>query len=124
MGCKNKSVILGMMLFPISAMAGFIHPMDFDGSEAQKQEVIKYIKDRVQRDYCDGELDMCQPTTLRMMEQQGLSAFKKASQATDREVMDRVIKDYCQGDIDMCDYSTILMMYQQNMNASKKELTW
>lgn len=34
MGYKNKSVILGMMLFPISAMAGFIHPMDFDGSEA------------------------------------------------------------------------------------------
>lgn len=109
---------------PLFAQAGFIHPMDFDGSEAQKQEVIKYIKDRVHRDYCEGGLDMCQPTTLRMMEDQNLSSFKKATQATDRKIMDRVIKDYCQGDIDMCNYGTILMMYQQNLKASKKELSW
>ncbi|MFM1688124.1 hypothetical protein ACJ7VZ_06335 [Aeromonas salmonicida] len=124
MGYKNKSVILGMMLFPLSAMAGFIHPMDFDGSEGQKQEVIKYIKDKVKQDYCDGELDMCQPTTLRMMEQQNLDSFKKANQATDRNIMDRVIQDYCNGDLDLCTYGTIWMMYQQNLKASKKELSW
>lgn len=124
MGYKNNSVILGVMLFPISAMAGFIHPMDFDGSEAQKQEVIKYIKDRVQQDYCDSQLDMCQPSMLRMMEDQNLSSFKKATQATDRKVMDRVISDYCNSPVDICNYGTILMMYQQNLNASKKQLNW
>lgn len=124
MGYKNKSAMVGIMLFPISAMAGFIHPMDFDGSEAQKQQVIQYIKDRVKHDYCDGQLDMCQATTLRMMEQQNLDSFKKASQAKERAIMDRAIKDYCHGGIDMCSYDTIWMMYQENLKASNEDLSW
>ncbi len=64
------------------------------------------------------------PTTLRMMEQQNLDSFKKANQATDRNIMDRVIQDYCNGDLDLCTYGTIWMMYQQNLKASKKELSW
>ena len=67
---------------------------------------------------------MCQPTTLRMMEQQNLSAFKKLTKAQDRKVLDRVIKDYCDGGLDMCNYTTIEMMYQQNLKASGEQLTW
>lgn len=44
---------------PTLCFAKFIHPLDFDGSEAQKAEVIKYIKDRVHKDYCEGQLNMC-----------------------------------------------------------------
>lgn len=113
-----------LLLSSSTADAGFIHPLEFDGSEAQKQEVISFIQSTVRADYCDGQLDMCQPTTLRMMEQQNLNAFKKLTKADDREVMDRVIKDYCEGGIDMCNYTTIEMMYQQNVKADKQKLTW
>lgn len=113
-----------LFLSPI-AMADFVHPMDFDGSEAQKQEVIEYIKARVKKEYCDGTLNMCQNTTLRMMEQENLNAFKKATQATDRAVMDKVIADYCGASaVDMCNYTTILMMYQENVKAGEKNLSW
>ena len=106
------------------AWAGFVHPMDFSGSEAHKQEVIQYITARVRKDYCDSGLDMCQPTTLRMMEKENLDAFKNATQATNRSVMDRVIKDYCESGVDMCNYQTIWMMYQQNLDASEQSLGW
>lgn len=113
-----------LLLTSAAAASDFIHPMDFDGSDAQKQRVITIVKARVKHDYCDGALDMCQATTLRMMEKQALDAFKKASKATNRPIMDRVIKDYCQGAIDMCNYTTIWMMYEQNLKASQKDLEW
>lgn len=107
-----------------SATADFVHPMDFDGSEQQKNEVIQYIKDRVRQSYCNSNLDMCQETILRMMEKQNLASFKNVTKAKNRQIMDRVIKDYCQGSLDMCDYTVIEMMYLQNLSASKESLTW
>ncbi|MCX8582583.1 MULTISPECIES: hypothetical protein [unclassified Gilliamella] len=118
-----KKTILLSILFSTAAQAKFIHPMDFDGSDAQKQEVIEYIKDNVKKDYCE-QIDMCQPSNLRMMEQENLDAFKKATKATNRKIMDQVIKDYCNSGIDMCSYSTILMMYEENNKADKEELSW
>lgn len=50
----KKIIGLAFLLTSTSVLAGFVHPLDFDGSEAQKQEVISYIKDRVKADYCDG----------------------------------------------------------------------
>ena len=67
---------------------------------------------------------MCQPTTLRMMEKQNLTAFKKLTKVSDRTVLDRVIKDYCQGTLDMCTYTTLEMMYKQNAKATRQELSW
>lgn len=112
------------VLFSFDAMAGFVHPMDFNGSEAQKNEVIGYIKDRVKHEYCNSQLDMCQETTLRMMERQNLEAFKVGTKATNRTVMDRVIKDYCNSTLDMCSYVTIIMMYKKNVEASGQSLSW
>lgn len=118
--------ILGLALFTaaFNLHAAFIHPMDFDGSEAQKKEVIEYIQAKVKKDYCDGSIDMCQPTTLRMMEKQNLNAFKQMTQAKNRPVMDKVIADYCHGAIDMCNYSNLDMMYKQNVKASGEKLSW
>ena len=113
-----------ILLVSATANAGFIHPLDFDGSESQKQEVISYIQARVKADYCDGQLDMCQPTTLRIMEKQNLTAFKKLTKVSDRKILDRVIKDYCQGALDMCTYTTLEIMYKQNVKATKQELSW
>lgn len=114
----------GLLVISNHSMAGFIHPMDFDGSEAQKQEVIEYIKAKVRKDYCDSGIDMCQNSTLRMMESENLSAFKQATKVTNREVMDRVIKDYCESGIDMCNYQNLLMMYNENEKAGKEQLSW
>ncbi|RJG12605.1 hypothetical protein D3879_04775 [Pseudomonas cavernicola] len=121
-----KWLILALPFFisTNAVSAEFIHPMEFDGSESQKETVISYIKARVQHDYCESGLDMCQNTTLRMMENKNLTAFKSATKATDRKVMDRVIKDYCQSGLDMCNYTTIFMMYQKNSEASSQSLEW
>lgn len=120
----KKYIGIAALIFSFTVQAGFVHPMDFDGSEAQKQEVVSFIQEKVKADLCDGQLDMCQPTTLRMMEQQNLKAFKRLTKAENREVMDRVIQDYCESDLDMCTYDTIQMMYQQNLKASGQTLTW
>jgi hypothetical protein len=118
-----KKLILATMLFSTAAHAKFIHPMDFDGSEAQKEEVIKYIKDNVKKDYCD-KLDMCQASNLRMMERENLNAFKKATQAKNRKIMDQVIHDYCTSGLDMCSYINIQMMYEENNKADNEKLSW
>ncbi|MDP2548873.1 hypothetical protein [Oceanobacter sp. 4_MG-2023] len=123
-----KNIVKSMVFFALMsaplANAGFIHPMDFDGSEGQKAEVIQFIKSQVKKEYCSGAINMCQAMTLRMMEQQNLNAFKQATVATNRKIMDRVIQDYCHGPINMCNYQTIMMMYQQNLDASKQQLNW
>lgn len=116
------SIIILILPLSVSA-ADFIHPMDFDGSDSQKQQVIKVIKERVKKDYCGSGLDMCQEALLRMMEQKNLDAFKQATKAKNRKIMDRVIKDYC-NTVDMCNYALIWMMYQKNLEASEQSLSW
>jgi len=123
---KKMVILLAAILF-LNATAiaeDFMHPMDFKGTQEEKNKVIQLIKQRVNKDFCQSELKMCQATTLRMMEKQNLDAFKKASQAQNREIMDRVIKDYCTSGLDMCSYSNLWMMYEQNLEASKESLAW
>jgi len=120
----RKFLILFIWLLSFEAMAEFVHPMDFDGSEAQKSEVIKYIEQKVRKDYCDSGLDMCNATVLRRMERANLEAFKEAINAENRKIMDRVIKDYCNSGLDMCNYKVILRMYKKNLEASGQSLTW
>lgn len=120
----RKLLLIAFCVFPVVSFAKFVNPLKFDGSEAQKNEVIQYIKDQVHKDYCEGQLDMCQETTLRMMERENLDAFKQATQAKDKKVMDQVIKDYCHSGLDMCNYVTINMMYNENAKASQEKLEW
>ena len=118
----KKIVILILSVISFSANAKFIHPLDFDGSEAQKNEVISYIQARVKQDYCQ-TVDMCQEMMLRMMEKENLEAFKRLTQTTNRKIMDRTIQDYC-GSVDMCTYQMIEMMYKENVKAAGQELAW
>jgi hypothetical protein len=117
-----KLLIFLMVTFSFSANAKFIHPKEFDGSEAQKREVVSYIKNRVKQDYCE-TLDMCQEVMLRMMETENLKAFKNLIKAKNRKVLDRAIHDYC-GSVDMCTYQMIEMMYNENIKAQDQELSW
>ena len=117
-----KIAVVMLALLSFCASAGFVNPKSFDGSEAQKSEVISYVKSRVKKDYCE-TVDMCQPVMLRMMETENLKAFKNLTKAKNLQVLDRVIHDYC-GVVDMCSYQMIEMMYNENAQAEEQELSW
>ena len=119
----KKILLLSVMCVAVDA-AEFVHPMDFDGSEAQKTKVIDYIRTETRQRYCTGELAMCKPATLRLMERSNLHAFKKLTQAKDRKLLDRLITDYCNGRRHMCTYNTLKLMYANNLKAKHEKLTW
>lgn len=120
----RKLLIAGLCLVPTFAFAKFVNPMEFDGSDSQKEEVIQFITKNVHRMYCEGVIDACQESTLRMMERQELSSFIEATEATDKKIMKQAVKTYCEGPINMCSYSTVLMMYRANVQAAKQKLEW
>ena len=115
--------LITIALFSANAAAAFIHPMDFDGSENQRKQVIDYIKSIVHDEYCK-KLDMCTPSTLRMMERSNLKAFKQLTTAKNRKLLDRMIRDYCHSSIRVCSYTSIKMMYAHNLSASEQKLEW
>ncbi|EGU46997.1 hypothetical Protein VIOR3934_13737 [Vibrio orientalis CIP 102891 = ATCC 33934] len=119
---KKLLVMVSMSFLSFGATAAFIHPLDFDGSDVQKNEVIAYIQSRVKKDYCQ-TIDMCQESMLRIMENENLDAFKRLTQAKSRDILDRAIHDYC-GTVDMCTYQMIEMMYKENVKASQQQLSW
>lgn len=96
-----------------------IHPLDFSGTEQEKQDVLNFIVAQVYEDYSSVGMD--DPVTLRMMEKEELNAFKRLTRVENRELLDDVISDYCS--VGMCDYSTIYMMYQEQLSASTQELS-
>ena len=117
----SKLLIIALFVFPSSAFsAGLVHPLDFSGSEKEKQQVIEYIKANVKKTYTD--IGMGDPATLRMMENKELESFKQLTKVTNRKMLDSVIKTYCE--IGMCNYSTLSMMYNKQLEASQKKLEW
>ena len=118
--CK---IILGFLLLVWSTSvlaADFVHPLDFKGTQAEKDIVIAYIVENVKEAYT--KIGMGDPSTLRMMETEELNSFKELTKVEDRIILDKVIEQYCK--IGMCNYNTILMMYNEQLKASKKSLTW
>jgi hypothetical protein len=77
-----KKWLLALIFFnsAICSAATILNPMDFDGSEVQKKQVIESITATVKKDYCD-KIDMCQESTLRMMEKQNLDALQRSDQS-------------------------------------------
>ena len=116
--------LIAITLLSVNATAAtFVHPMDFDNSASQRQQVVDYIKSTVHDEYCK-KMDMCTPSTLRMMERSNLKAFKRLTTAKNRKLMDRMIRDYCRSSLRVCSYTTIKMMYAHNLSASKQQLEW
>lgn len=110
-----------LMLLSVNCLAAnFIHPLDFKGSKAEKEQVVKYIEENVKETY--SKIGMDNPSVLRMMEKANLDAFKKLMKATNRELLDKVIDTYC--GIGMCNYKTINMMYEKEFKESQKKLDW
>ena len=98
----------------------FVSPINFVSTESNKKKVVSYIQKQVKKDY--SAIGMDDPSTLRMMEEENLDAFKELTKVTNTSLLKKVIKTYC--DIGMCNYSTILMMYKEQEKASKKTLEW
>lgn len=107
-------------LSSVSFAADLIHPMDFNGTEAEKKRVVSQITASVKETYTS--IGMGDPYTLRMMEKEELRSFKALTQVTNRKLLDSVIRQYC--NIGMCNYNTILMMYNEQNSAASRKLTW
>ena len=105
------------------SLAGFVHPMDFDGSKQHQLDVVAGIRKQVALTYCD-TADTCQPTLLRMMERAELDAFKSLTKAGNRKLMDQMIRNYCDGHLGSCSYSIVWIMYKANLRASKQSLSF
>ncbi len=97
-----------------------IHPLDFGETNIEKNKVISFIKETVNKTYT--AIGMGDPLTLRMMEKEELKSFKKLTKIKNRELLDSVISQYC--NIGMCNYNTIFMMYREQSSASKRDLEW
>lgn len=118
---KKIILSLGILLFASNLFAqSFINPIGFITNEVNKQKVVAFIKKQVKDDY--SAIGMDDPSTLRMMEQENLKAFKKLTKASNTSLLKDVIKTYCE--IGMCNYSTILMMYNEQNKASNETLKW
>ncbi len=118
---KKLFLAIGIMLLTSNLFAqSFVSPIGFTSTEINKNKVISFIKKQVKDDY--SAIGMDDPSTLRMMEQENLKAFKELTKVTNIPLVKNVIKTYCE--IGMCNYSTILMMYNEQNKASKKTLEW
>lgn len=113
-------VLVGIIIISNLFAQSFVNPISFVDNELNKQKVISFIKKQVKEDCA--AIGMDDPSTLRMMEQENLNAFKELIKITNTSLLKDVIKDCC--DIGMCNYSTILMMYKEQDKASKKSLEW
>lgn len=119
-----KTIVTVLLIFCVVVFSapnvGFVHPLDFKDTKAERQKVIDYIEKNVKETYAN--IGMDNPTILRMMEKEELDSFKKLTKVKNRKLLDRVIKTYC--DIGMCNYIMILMMYNEELRASKESLSW
>jgi hypothetical protein len=90
-------IIAGSLFFYVFSMnvlaSEFVHPLDFKGTDVEKEKVIEYIKKDVEDTY--SAIGMDDPSTLRMMEKEELESFKQLTKAENRAILDMVIKTYC-----------------------------
>ncbi|KAF0236682.1 MAG: hypothetical protein FD181_2586 [Prolixibacteraceae bacterium] len=118
---KKLLFALSILLISSNLLAqSFVSPIDFVENDINKGKVISFIKKQVKDDYT--AIGMGDPSTLRMMEEENLKAFKELTKVSNKVLLKSVIKTYCE--IGMCNYSTILMMYKEQEKASKQTLEW
>jgi hypothetical protein len=115
----KKLLIISTLSLSMFA-SSLIHPLDFKGTNEEKNEVLSFITKNVNNTY--SKIGMGDPATLRMMEEEELKSFKILTKAENRKLLDSVITQYCS--IGICTYSTIKMMYDEQLYSSQKKLNW
>ncbi|WP_140669109.1 hypothetical protein [Pseudomonas arsenicoxydans] len=91
-----------------------MHPMDFAGSNEEKQRLTTMIEESVNQSYCKAGFDKCQQTTLTLMMKSELNAFKALTMANNRELLDKKIATYCNTTYP---YTLIKMMYDYEASS-------
>ncbi len=92
----------------------FVHPLDFKGTEVEKENVIAFIMSNVKETHSNIGLSI--PTMLRKMERAEVNSFIALRRVEDRRLLDEVIGSYCK--FGPCNYNTILMMYNERKAKS------
>ncbi len=118
-------VMLSVLLASVAYAApkGFVDPVNFDGSDNMKKNVIAYIKQQTANDA--GAIGLNSPTMLRMMERQEMNSFKNLiAKKLDAEIWQQVLDNYCNVIIVTCGYQMLEMMYSQELQAVKTTLDW
>ena len=118
-----KHLLIALTVISTSVFAlsdDFVHPLTYKDTPEERAELIAYIQSSVKETYT--ALGMGEASTLRMMEQEELAAFKKLLRVQDIKLLNNVRIQYCS--IGMCAYSTFLMMYQEEYAAERQELEW
>ena len=92
------------------------HPLDFKGTEKEKNYVVSYIKGYVKEIY--SKIGMGDPSTLRKIENEEWNSFEQLTKVNNRKLLDDVIKEYCKIP-GMCTYGAFLIMYDEKNKASK-----
>lgn len=98
----------------------FINPMDFNGTDKEKEYIIEFIKEHTKKSL--DLIGMDSDILKREMEQQQLNSFKELTKAKDREVMENCIKNLKM--IGNYDYTLLKASYDQEMSAKDKKLEW
>lgn len=120
---KLLSILLLVPSVSLAMPSGFIYPSSYNGSEEQKQSIIKYIESSVRQDLCN-RASPCMPEDLRYAEQWELESFKKLSEQ-DRSTVDRVAIEFCSAITSRdCKYSEIEVMHRKYETPSTEKLTW
>ena len=123
----KKLQLLCLLVVPSIGLAqpeGYVDPLTFTGSDAEKTQVIEYIKASVYETFCKKH-DQCSASTLRMMEQADLDAFKYLATNAKRneKAFKQVHKRFCLRH-GQCRYHTLKMMFDHEDQKSKEELKW
>lgn len=114
--------LMSAVCFAYAQTNEFVNPVDFDGSAKQKQQVIRYIQQHTYNSACKRN-NICSPAMLRTLEETNLDAFKRLTQAEDRDELRNTVRSTC-FEMKMCDYFSIETIYNENVKSKKRQLAW
>lgn len=98
----------------------FIHPLDFNGSSKEKDNVIEYIEELVENQMA--LIDMKSNVVTREMEEAELTSFKNLTKAKDRELLDTLIEQLnFTGNMS---YIVLEQMYNYEIASKDEKLEW
>lgn len=110
----KKWQLLCLMAIPSIVLAqpeGYVDPVTFMGTYAEKTQVMKYIKATVYETFCE-QRNECSPSTLYRMEKADFAAFKYLTIHAKRNesAYDRIYEKYCLS-LGECRYHTLKMKF-------------
>ena len=104
--------ILGVLLsiYATFSYAGFLHPMDYTGTDEQNKQIKEYVSQQVKKEQCSMSKDSCE-SKMKATTVLELEAFQKLAKTTDRKKIDDLLEFWCRSPEEPCYYGIVLMMY-------------